>query len=120
MSYGRSRSVVSATIANAGTVSSEVNVGSSTIVGIIMPAGWTAANIGLQALVAEPSALPKVPVWGTVVDQAGTDVVLATGPAAGEYVAIAPASQLTGLGRIKLVASAGQGAERIVQLVLVD
>lgn len=122
--YGRDRTLIPATIANGASLSGEVNVGPLRIVGIIMPAAWTAAGIAFRALVAEPSALPKVPVYGDVVDSAGADVNI-TGPGAGEYIALADTLPLTALGRI-LVRSGtnavpvNQGAERIVTLVCVD
>jgi hypothetical protein len=121
MSYGRDRTIVPVTIdiAVSTTVSLEVNVNGLKIVGIMMPAAWTAANLAISALVDEPSALPKVPVFTAIVDDAHAAIVLATGPVANDYVAIKPVNQLTGLGRIKLVASAGQAANRIVKLVCV-
>lgn len=120
----RDRQIINATIASGTSASAEVNVGAKRIVGIIMPAAWDAAGIAFQALVAEPSALPKVPVYGNVVDQGHTAVAITT-PGAGEYVAIADTQALIALGRIKVISGTNalpvnQTAQRVVGLVCVD
>jgi hypothetical protein len=116
----RDRQIVNAVIANGGTASGEVNVGAKRIVGVIMPAAWTAGNLTLQALIDEPAALPKVPVFGNIVDGAGAAVVVAATPTAGTYFALPDTLALIALGRIKVVAGAAQGAARTIGLVCVD
>lgn len=121
MTYGADRTVVPVTILNGQSVSGEVNTNERTIVGIIMPAAWTAADLSIQALASETSALPKVQTWAEVVDQAGNNVAI-TAPGAGEYVALSPLA-LNALGRIRvrsgtLAVPVAQGADRTLQLVL--
>jgi hypothetical protein len=74
--------------------------------------------------IAEPSALPKVPVYGSVQDSAAAAVNI-TGPVAGAYVAIADTLALQGLGRILVrsgtnAAPVNQTANRTLFLVCVD
>lgn len=120
MAYGKDRTAIAVTILNGGTISSEVNVGAKRIVGIQMPAAWTAGNITLQALVSQPAGLPAVPVFAAVSDGAGAAIVVAATPAAGSYVALADTLALFGLGRVKVVAGAAQGAQRDFFLVCID
>lgn len=122
----RGRTVVPVRIPTGTSLSQEINIDSLTIVGIIMPPAWDAAGIAFQALVAEPSALPKVPVYGNVVDQAAAAINI-TGVTAGVYVAISRqvAQSLTALGRM-LVRSGtnavpvNQTAQRDFYLVCVE
>ena len=121
MTYGVDRQLVSCTIPSGASLSDEVNVGSRTIVGVIMPAGWDAAGITFQALVREPSANPKVPVFGNVQDESGTEFTITT-PIQDEYVAIT-ATKLVALGRVKVRsgtagAAVNQTANRTITLVL--
>jgi hypothetical protein len=115
---------VQVTIPNGTALGGEVQTGAKRIVGVIMPAAWTAADITIQALAAEPSALPKVQTWAEVVDSAGNNVTI-TGPAAGEYVALADTLPLVALGRIRLrsgtlALAVNQAAERVLFLIIVD
>jgi len=122
----RDRQVISVAIASGQSLSGEVNVNAKRIVGVIMPAAWDAAGIAFRALVAEPSALPKVPVYGDVVDSAGAAVGLTgAGVAAGAYVTIADTVALIGLGRILIrsgtnAVPVNQTANRTIGLVVVD
>lgn len=122
MTYGTDRTLVpvTITIATSTTISAEVNVNAKRIVGIVMPAAWTAGNITLQALTDEPSALPKAPVFGAVSDGAGAVIVVAATPAAGSYVALPDTLALIGLGRIRVVAGIGQAADRTLKLVCIN
>lgn len=122
MTYGVDRTLVPVTIAIATstTISAECNVNGKRIVGIIMPAAWTAGNITLQALLDEPSALPKVQTWGAVSDGAGAAIVVAATPAAGSYIALPDTLALIGLGRVRVVAGIAQAADRTLKLVCVD
>jgi hypothetical protein len=123
MTYGADRSIVNAVIPIGTALSGEVNVNAKRIVGIIMPAGWDAAGIAFRALIAEPPALPKVPVYGNVVDQAGAAVGVTA--AAGAYIALPDSLALIGLGRIIVVSGTNavpvnQTAARTIGLVCVD
>jgi len=125
MSYGRNRNAIAFTIPNGTALSDELGVGADRIVGVVMPAGWTAANLTLQAAVAQSATNPPVITWGDVVDDAGTEIVLATAPGAGEYVAIADTRPLLALGVVRLRSGTGgvpvnQGAERVGYLITTD
>lgn len=117
--YTPERTLVPVTIANGATVSGEVSVGKGRIVGIQMPAAWTAGNITLQALVRQPAGNPPAPVFGNVVDSAGAALVICATPTADTYFPIADTVALIGLGRVKVVAGAAQGAQRDFFLVVV-
>jgi hypothetical protein len=107
-------------IAGSTTISNEGNTGGKTIVGVIFPSAWTGAGtIVLQALVDEPAANPKVPVFTAIVDDAAAALTLVATVAAARYVAIPVAKQLTGLGRVRAVASVVQAADRRIYLVCV-
>jgi len=108
------RETVAVTIANGTALSPEVTVNGD-IVGVQMPAAWTAAGITFQALVT-PEA-----TFGNVYTDAHTEVSL-TSPAAGEYIAVA-AGKLVGLGRVKVRSGTSgtpvnQGAARVLYLVV--
>lgn len=117
------RTVVPAVIPIGTSLSGEVTLGGKRLVGIIMPAAWDAANLAFQALLAEPSTLPKTPVYGNVVDQAGAAIAITA--AASVYIALAPTAAFLGLGRI-LVRSGtnaipvNQTAARTIGLVVDD
>lgn len=116
MTYGTDRTLISVTIANGTSLSGEVNVNSKRIVGIIMPAAWTAANLSLQAAITGTT-------FGEVQDNGGT--ALAITAAAGVYIAIPDTVALRGLGRVKVRSGTSgtpvnQAAERTLQLVCVD
>lgn len=120
----RDRTLVPVTIGTGTSLSGEVAVGAKRIVGILMSAGWDAAGIAFQALIAEPSAMPKAPVYGSVQDAGGAAVAI-TAPVGGAYVAIADTVALVALGRIKVrsgtnAAPVNQTADRTLLLVCVD
>lgn len=110
------REVITATIPNGGTTSPEVNVGHRRIVGIQMPAAWTAGTIAFKALIDQ---VGSTVTWGNVVDGAGAAITVAT-PTAGTYLALPDTLALVGLGRIQVVAGAAQGADRVLRLVTVE
>lgn len=121
MSYGRDRTTVPVTIANGTALSSEVNVNGLRIVGIQMPAAWTAAAITIQALISQSG---ETPTFGEVVDASGTAISLAT-PTAATYMALPDTLALRALGRIKIRSGTSgvpvnQGAQRDFFLVCVD
>jgi len=116
MSYGRDRTVIPVTIASGASLSGDVNVNDLRIVGIEMPAGWTAASITFAALIGDGT-------YGKVQDAGGTEVTI-TAPAAGTYIAIADTVALIGLGRIKVrsgvaATPVNQAADRDFHLVCV-
>lgn len=124
MTYGADRNLVPVTIdiGVSTTVSLEANVNGKRIVGVIMPQAWTGAgNLTLTALTDEPSALPKVPVFGAIVDDAGAaQGLIGTAVAAGLYIALPVAKQYLGLGRVKITATVAQAANRVIKLVVLD
>lgn len=111
------REVIPVRIANGATTSGEVNVGHRRIVGIQMPAGWTAGTIAFQALISQTG---DTPTFGNVVDGTGTVITTGTTPTAGTYLALPDSLALRGLGRIKVVAGAAQGAQRDFFLVTTE
>lgn len=117
--YTPERTEVAVSIANGATASGEVNVGKGRIVGIKMPAAWTAGNITFQALVRQAAGLPAAPVFGNVVDGAGAAIVVCATPTADTYFELPPTVDFIGLGRMKVVAGAAQGAQRDFFLVVV-
>lgn len=101
MAYGRDLTIIPVQIPNGGSLSAEVAVGGLRIVGIRMPAAWTAAAFTFQALVFQPTGNPPAPVFGEVVDSANAAITVAT-PAASTYIALADTAAFIGLGRIKV------------------
>lgn len=115
------RTVIDVTIANGVALSAEVNVGGKRIVGIVMPAVWTAANLSIQALLDEPAALPKAPVYGEVFDQAGAAIAITAVVASYNVI---NAQVLPALGRIRIrsgtsAVPVNQGGIRTLRLVLI-
>ena len=98
MSYGRDRTLVPVNIPNGTALSGEVNVGPLRIVGIIMPAAWTAGALTFKA-VATQTNLYATPTYAEVMDIAGTAMTVAT-PAAATYIALADTVALVALGRL--------------------
>jgi hypothetical protein len=121
MTYGRDRTLIDVDFvaAESQTLSREVSVGPLTIVGVIMPAAWTGAgDLMIQALIADPSALPAAPVYAEILDEAATAVPLVTGVAASKYY-VMEITPLVALGRIRLRATVNQVADRRIRLVCV-
>jgi hypothetical protein len=115
----RDRDVLNVVIANGGTLSGAAEVGEREIVGILMPAAWTAAALSFQALV--DGSVPATLVFGAVADAAGAEISFAAA-AAGRYL-LPAAGLLRGLGKVKVVsgttaATVAQGAARTIGLVL--
>jgi len=98
MSYGRDRTLVPVNIPNGTALSGEVNVGPLRIVGIIMPAAWTAGALTFKA-VATQTNLYATPTYAEVMDIAGAAMTVAT-PAAATYIALADTVALVALGRL--------------------
>lgn len=127
MTYGKDRTEVAVLVPNGGSLSAELQTSGKRIVGIKGAAAWTAGGLAFQALIAEPSALPKVPVFGNVVDTAGAEVVISAAAmaVANGYIAIPTTFPLVGLGRIKVrsgtnAVPVNQGADRTLILILED
>jgi hypothetical protein len=71
-----------ATIANGASLSGAVNLSGWTLIGIDMPASWTAANLTLQASVDNST-------WDNVFDSLGTEVTITA--AASRFILLNPA-----------------------------
>lgn len=101
-----------ATIANGESLSGAVVIQNAAVVGIIMPAEWTAAPLTLQGS-ADGAA------FADLYDPFGAEIVIAA--AASRHIVIPPAS-LNGLAAIKLRsgtagAAVNQGAARSITVV---
>jgi len=112
MSYGKPRTLVEVTIPISTALSLEANVNDLRVVGIIMPAAWTAANLSFKALLSEPSALPKVPVYGEIVDNAGS--ALAVTAAASQYISLA--NTFAGIAWGRIIVRSGTSGSPVTQL----
>lgn len=101
------------TIGNGTSLSAAVDLGGLTLVGVLVPATWTAAGLSLQG---SPDGL----TYGKLVDQTGTEVT-AAGLAGGEFVALDP-NKLMAARFVKLRSGTNgtpvnQGADRVVRLL---
>lgn len=106
---------VTVTIENGAAVSSGVEIGNAALVGVAMPAGWTAATVGVQA-----SADGQT--WLDVKDTSGTEYGLTAD--AGEYIIIPP-DDLLGPRYLRLLSGSSdspvqQEAERKLRLDLLE
>lgn len=113
----RDRIVIPVTIANGQSLSAAINLGGLELVGLAMPAAWTAASITFAGLTSDGVT------FGKIQNEAGTELTI-TGPAAGLYIALSQAvtGVVRGLGQIKVRSgTAGvpvaQGADRILWLI---
>lgn len=113
------------TIANGASESGELDVAGSDILGIVIPAAWTAAAITFLAATRED--LPgNADTFAPLYDDAGNEVTIASaGVVAGRFIALRPdiAPLTRAPWRIKLrsgIAGAAvtQGAARTLQVVL--
>lgn len=101
------------TIANGQSLSGEIDISDQCVVGIIMPAAWTAASITLAGAAAKAGTF--VPVY----DAAGTELTITAD--ASRFIALAP-DATRGVRYLKVrsgtnAAAVAQGAERILTLV---
>ena len=90
---------LTATIASGQSLSASVSLGEKTLVGIVMPAGWDAADLTFQAS-ADGSTFGEL----NTSDQAAADAVAAVqvhSPAAGQFIGLDPA-RLKGVAIVKL------------------
>lgn len=103
------------TIANGASLSDAAELGGMNLVGILMPASWTAAGLTFQAS-------PDGSTYGNVFDVTGTEVAVASsGAVAAQYVVI-PAGGLDGCAFVKVRSgtsgsAVNQGAARTVTLI---
>jgi hypothetical protein len=106
------------TIANGASLSGAATLtgGVTSLVGIQMPAGWTAAAITFQASADGTT-------YGDVYTAAGTEVTIpSVAVAASRYIALDP-SDFAGMAFLKLrsgtsAAAVAQGADRIITLIV--
>lgn len=115
------REVIPVVIANGASVSTSPTGGMSTvgggrILGLIMPAAWTAADVSFE------STLLDSTTWGPVIDKAGTQVKI-TSPAAASIVALTEGTDLLMLGQFRLrsgtsAVPVAQGAARTLGVVI--
>jgi hypothetical protein len=99
-------------IANGESLSGSVGLGGSTMVGIVMPATWTAANLTVQA--SHDGA-----TYNNLYDDLGTEVTVTA--AASRYIALDP-SVFAGIRYLKVRSgtsgsAVNQGGDRTITLV---
>lgn len=109
------------TIASGGSLSSAVALGGKVLVGLVMPSGWTSADITFQA------SHDGGTTFGELVtsDFAAADAIAAVqihSPAASDFIAFDPA-KLRGVQSLKVRsgtsgAAVTQGADRIINLIV--
>ena len=103
---------LSATIANAASLSNATDISGTSLVGYIMPAAWTSADITLQASVDGTN-------FYDLYDEFGNEITHNVD--ASRFIALAP-SDLVSVRHIKFrsgtsAAATNQGAERVITLV---
>lgn len=96
------------TIANGATLSGNLDAAGMHIVGIAMPAAWTAASLGFDV------SFDDAGTWLQVRDSNGLLIALTVN--ASEYIALPPALLPT-IGLMRLRASVAQGAARSIRVV---
>lgn len=110
--------VKKATIASGQSLSAEINVSGMVLIGISMPAAWTAAGITFQGGISEAAGQTLQDLY----DEDGAEIAW-TGAAAGRYlIGAGAAPPMTGLAYLKVRSgTAGvpvaQGAERVITLI---
>jgi len=112
MAQVENRNVQDATIANGASLSDAINLRGEVLVGIEMPAAWTAANLTFQASMDNATYL-------NVYSAAGAELVVTA--AASQFIWVDP-SNFAGCRWIKVRSGTSgtpvnQGAERLVGLV---
>lgn len=103
---------VSAVIANGASLSGAVDLGRNTLVGIVMPAAWTAANLTFQVSADGVT-------YSDLYDNTGTEKSVTA--AAGRFIFTVPADWV-GIRFVKVrsgtaAAAINQGAARTLQLI---
>ena len=102
-----------ATIAASASLSGQTDIFPGTLVGIWMPAAWTAASMTFQAL------SPDGSTWLNLINYAGSELTLTV--AAGQFIAIDP-TQWKGISSVKVrsgtsASPVNQTAQAIVTLI---
>ena len=100
------------TAATDDDLSDAVDIGTAKVVGLVMPSGWTAANIQFQA------AAPGSATFNQVIDATGA-VVTVQNPSASKHIVLSPYG-IEGIGKLKISTTAGQAANRTFTLILKD
>ena len=95
------------TIAASASLSGAVNLKGFVIVGIIVPTGWTAANITLKA--SRDGGNTYYPVF----DDSGNEVVITVTSTGGYYITLANFQKVSGLNYIKV--QSGTNASNVTQ-----
>ena len=119
--------VTNVVIANGASLSGPVDIGSYSLVGLLTPAAWTAADITFAAAVTPgltdnlaPADLTYYPIF----DAAGTELAITNGSATSRFYALAPgAFEGTRFLKVRsgtVGAAVNQGAARAIGLVLGD
>lgn len=106
--------ILPVTIANGQSLSGGVSLGGLRLFGVVMPSGWTAANLTFQASVDGGAS------WVNLYDANGSEVTVTAGTS--RFIALEPAlfASLTHL-QLRSGTSAtpvAQGADRSLSLVL--
>jgi len=115
---GNGRLSGTVTIPNAGSLSGAIDLGSSSLAGILMPASWTAA--GLSFAVSTSLAGTYVPLW----DALGSEYIIPSASAVANQSIIIPLIDFLGIQFIKVRsgtagAPVAQGADRSLLLISV-
>ena len=110
------RSINDATIASGQSLSAAIPLKGHTLVGIQMPAAWTAASITLQACATESGT------YGDVYEADGTELEFTV--SAGQHI-ILSAAQMISIKNVKVRSGTSgtpvnQGAERSITLLVRD
>lgn len=112
-------------VGNGASLSGEVDLRNHDLIGIEMPAAWTAAAISFKGTFRNDGAsgATLTETFVPVVDQAGAEVTVTA--AAATYIALSQdkTAQMRAMGRVKLVSGTNaspvaQGAARTVRLIL--
>lgn len=102
------RKVFDTTIPAAGTTSAEVDLDSFDLVGVIVPAVWTAADLTFQVKAGDEA-------FADLYSSAG--VAITASVAAEKYHALDPVL-FAGADEVRVVSSETQAADRVIKLVL--
>jgi hypothetical protein len=115
---GNGRLSGTVTIANGASLSGAIDLGSSSLAGILMPAAWTAA--GLSFTVSTSLAGTYVPLWNAI----GSEYTVPSASAVASQFIVLPVADFLGIQFIKVrsgtaAAAVNQGGDRALVLVTV-
>lgn len=112
----------SATIASGASLSGAVDLGAFRVVGVIMPAAWTAAGVTFECAAELAVTGGNDPtVFVPVCDSAGTQFALTA--AASKFIAVPDLFQCSSTIKVRSGTTAvgvNQGADRTIVLILAD